>query len=231
MRYLKFHLLAVCFGILHLANAAESSETLPTVNPKMTIETESGEEELTEYTGSAPVKAHFTSNAKDQGNYTALYEWKVYEAGKEDNPYIVRHDADMDLTFTKTGTSYISLSTSFILGTDTILYETEDPFSITVYESTLNIPNSFTPNNDGFNDVFKVKDGHRSIVKFHGYIFNRWGKKLFEWTDINQGWDGTYHGTPVADGVYFCYIDAKGADGRKYNIKKAVNLIRKYIQE
>ena len=69
------------------------------------------------------------------------------------------------------------------------------------------------------------------IVKFHGYIFNRWGKKLFEWTDITTGWDGKYAGHDVADGVYFCHIEATGADGRKFKIKKAINLIRKYIRD
>lgn len=232
MRQLKYCLLIISLAAsCLLCNAKGDAEALPTVNPQMIVETESGSEETTEYTGSAPIKAHFTSNAENTGNYTALYEWHVYEAGKDQSPYIVRHDADMDLTFTKTGTSYISLYTSFVLGTDTVLYETETPFSITVYESTLNVPNAFTPNGDGFNDVFKVKDGYRSIVKFHGYIFNRWGKKLFEWTDITQGWDGKFHGNDVADGVYFCRIEAEGADGRKYNIKKAINLIRKYTEE
>ena len=134
----------------------------------------------------------------------------------------------MELTFNKSGTSYISLTASFVLGKDTILYSTETPFTITASESALNVPNTFTPNGDGFNDIFKVKDGYRSIVQFHGYIFNRWGKKLFEWTDISKGWDGKYQGSEVADGVYFCLIEAKGADGRKYHIKKAINLIRKY---
>ena len=92
------------------------------------------------------------------------------------------------------------------------------------------MPNAFSPNGDGVNDIYKAKDNHRSIVEFHAYIFNRWGVQLFDWTDINGGWDGTYKGSPVADGVYFCLVKAKGADGKTYNIRKDVNILRQYIE-
>ena len=207
------------------------SVNLPSASPTMTIETEYGDEENTEYNGSAPIVAHFRSNVEDLGQYTPLYEWHIYEAGKEDNPSIIRYDANLDYTFKQSGTFYISLAISFVLGTDTVNYELETPFSVTASESSLRVPNAFTPNVDGFNDVFKVKDGYRSIIKFHGYIFNRWGKKLFEWTDISQGWDGKYNGHDVADGVYFCKIEAQGADGKKYHVHKAVSLLRGYHED
>ncbi len=41
-------------------------------------------------------------------------------------------------------------------------------------------------------------------------------KKLFEWSDPATGWDGTYSGKPVKEGVYFCLVKAKGADGVVY---------------
>ena len=230
-KYLRFAYILIAIGWPTTYGSTlciAATDDIPTVSPQMFVITENGEEDCTEYTGSAPIKVRFQSNAEQVGMYSAVYEWIVYEAGKENAPYIVRHDPDMELTFNKSGTSYISLTASFVLGKDTILYSTETPFTITASESALNVPNTFTPNGDGFNDIFKVKDGYRSIVQFHGYIFNRWGKKLFEWTDISKGWDGKYQGSEVADGVYFCLIEAKGADGRKYHIKKAINLIRKY---
>ena len=67
-------------------------------------------------------------------------------------------------------------------------------------------------------------------LKSEAYIFNRWGQKLYEWNDPAGGWDGTYKGKPVKDGVYFCLVKAKGADGKTYNIKKDVNLLRGYIE-
>ena len=62
---------------------------------------------------------------------------------------------------------------------------------------------------------------------FHAWIFNRWGQKLFEWTDISKGWDGKYNGSPVKDGVYYVLVKARGADGVEYNIRRDVNLLRK----
>ena len=204
---------------------------IPSVAPTMTIYTDNGTTTETTYTGSAPIKASFSANPEYQGLYTAHYTWKMYEEGHADNPFLVRHDADIEYTFNQSRTIYISLTAVFTLNNDTLIYDQNSPFSVTAYESTLNVPNTFTPNGDDTNDIFKVKDGYRRIVKFHGYIFNRWGKKLFEWTDITTGWDGKYAGHDVADGVYFCHIEATGADGRKFKIKKAINLIRKYIRD
>ena len=92
------------------------------------------------------------------------------------------------------------------------------------------MPNAFSPNGDGINDIYKAKDGHRSIIEFHGYIFNRWGQKLFEWTDVNGGWNGRYKGQEAKSGVYFCLVNAKGADGREFHIKRDVNLFRGFTE-
>ena len=96
--------------------------------------------------------------------------------------------------------------------------------------SSLLMPNAFSPNGDGINDIYKPKSGYQNITEYQAYIFNRWGQKLFEWTDPATGWDGTYKGSPVKDGVYFCLVKAKGADGKIYNFKKDVNLLRGYIE-
>lgn len=183
---------------------------------------------MTEYSGSAPLSVHFKSNATNIGDYTPLYEWKVYKDGKMDSPYLVRHDADFDYIFKESGSSKIDLAISFVNGGDTIQYAMQSMFSIEVSTSVLNVPNAFSPNGDGTNDIFRVKQDYKSIVEFHGYIFNRFGTKLFEWTDITKGWDGTYKGHDVADGAYYVRIVAKGADGRHYDIKKAVNVLRGY---
>ena len=218
--------------LLCLPQSLLAQNELPTANPSMTVETEEGETEETDYNGSAPIVAHFTSNVENLGSCTALYEWIVYEEGKENNPYLRRYDKVFDYTFTKTIPSRIKLQVSFISGTDTIAeYVQETPFKITASSSSLIVPNAFSPNGDDSNDVFRVKPGYKSIVEFHGYIFNRWGRKLFEWKDISQGWDGRYNGTDVPDGVYYCRIDAKGADGKIYRIRKAVNLLRGYNLE
>jgi gliding motility-associated-like protein len=100
-----------------------------------------------------------------------------------------------------------------------------DSTTNTGVESKLIMPNTFTPNGDGHNDIFKAKE-YRNLSEFHAYIFNRWGQKLYEWTDPAEGWDGTYHGSEVKTGVYFVLVKARGTDDVIYNIRKDVNLLR-----
>ncbi len=62
------------------------------------------------------------------------------------------------------------------------------------------VPNAFTPNNDGVNDVFKIVTGN---VKLHDVIiYDRWGEQLYRFTDPNGGWDGRYLGEVVQQGIY-----------------------------
>ena len=101
--------------------------------------------------------------------------------------------------------------------------------STVVLTSTLVMPNTFTPNHDEINDIYKAKS-YQNIVEFRAYIFNRWGQKLYEWTDLEGGWDGKYRGNDVKQGTYFVLVKAKGADGQTYNIRKDVNLLRGYTE-
>ena len=90
--------------------------------------------------------------------------------------------------------------------------------------SNLVVPNVFTPNGDGYNDVFKVD--YRNIKSFNCIIFNRWGKKIYEYSDISKGWNGIDHGTIASDGVYFYIIKATGSDNIDYNIHGYITLIK-----
>ena len=101
--------------------------------------------------------------------------------------------------------------------------------STVVLTSQLIMPNAFSPNHDQINDIYKVKE-HQNIVEFRATIFNRWGQKLYEWTKIDEGWDGTYRGKDVKQGTYFVLVKACGADGKTYNIRKDVNLLRGYTE-
>jgi gliding motility-associated-like protein len=69
------------------------------------------------------------------------------------------------------------------------------------------IPNTFSPNGDGLNDIFKIEGmQHEKLVTF--LVFDRYGTKVFETTNAMSGWDGTYpNGTPAAADVYFYYIE------------------------
>lgn len=72
------------------------------------------------------------------------------------------------------------------------------------------IPNAFTPDGTGINDLFSPVFTSRVDPEYFVLrIFNRWGEIIFESTDLNIGWDGTYNGVIVQDGVYVWTIDFK----------------------
>jgi gliding motility-associated-like protein len=66
------------------------------------------------------------------------------------------------------------------------------------------VPNAFSPNGDGINDIFQIKFPHSTFNLQHSTlsIFNRWGEEIFQSDDIHQGWDGKKNGKDCPGGVY-----------------------------
>lgn len=214
---------------------ADTYDEIPTISPTATYVTDEGEEENSNMSGNAPLVGRFQANPQNVGEYSANYEWRFTIDG-ESTPYLTRYEENTEYTFTKAGTHNIVVYATFINGNDTIAYTQEywdeiGPMRVTISESKLEMPNAFSPNGDGINDIYKAKDGYQSIIEFHAYIFNRWGQKLYEWDDPAGGWDGKYNGKDVKQGVYFVLVKAKGADGRTFNIRRDVNLLRGYTEE
>lgn len=87
-----------------------------------------------------------------------------------------------------------------------------------------NIPNSFTPNGDGKNDVFRIPPGTRFTLK-NLSIFDRWGSKLFSTGDVSQGWDGSYKGQPCPAGTYVFMVSGSDGTGPVF-VKGTVILVR-----
>lgn len=229
MRYIRTLLLLV------LCTALQAyADEVPTIDPQATFTTDEGEETGTSYSGSAPLTVVFHANAENVGMYTPHYEWRFTKEG-ETQPYLVRYEEETEYTFTEAGSHRIVLYATFINGTDTVAYTKDywqdaQPITIQISESKLEMPNAFSPNGDGINDIYRAKNNYQSIVEFDAYIFNRWGQKIYEWHDPAGGWNGKFNGKDVKQGVYFVLVKAKGADGRKYNIKKDVNLLRGYTE-
>lgn len=71
----------------------------------------------------------------------------------------------------------------------------------------LDLPNAFSPNNDGQNDMYYVI-GLGCIKSFSLMIYNRWGEKIFETFDMSNGWDGTFRGELMNTGVYAYALSA-----------------------
>jgi gliding motility-associated-like protein len=90
----------------------------------------------------------------------------------------------------------------------------------------LYLPNAFSPNNDGNNDVFCVQGTNRCITDFSMMIYDRWGEKLFESSDISFCWDGTYKGKVLNPDVYIYYVKAKDQYQKDLIKKGNVTLIK-----
>ena len=101
-----------------------------------------------------------------------------------------------------------------------------DSIAFHVNQETLyGVPNAFTPGN-GVNNLFKLYELGKAQLN-HFRIFNRWGEQVFETSDISQGWDGTFNGTPQPQGVYVYQIQAvSGITGKITNLNGNLTLIR-----
>ena len=86
------------------------------------------------------------------------------------------------------------------------------------------MPNAFTPGN-GPNGKFQVILRGEAKLN-HMRIFNRWGTKVYESSDINDGWDGTFNGTAQPFDVYVYDIEAVTSTGRTFSKHGNVTLIR-----
>lgn len=144
----------------------------------------------------------FYSNPTPAARY---YQWSIYKSSER---IVTRRDKDIRYAFTEPG-SYR------VVGKVNNEYCTCDSMEkiINISESYLRVPNVFTPNGDGKNDEFRV--AYRSIKEFHCWVYNRWGKLVYDWTDPEKGWDGTINGRPAAEGAYFYVIRALGTDAPK----------------
>ncbi len=93
---------------------------------------------------------------------------------------------------------------------------------------TLFVPNAFTPNDDGKNDLFMPFGTGIDPDHFEMWIFDRWGNMIYYIDDINKGWDGKVQGaTEIAQiDTYVWKIKATDVLGNKHNIEGKVSLIK-----
>ncbi len=131
------------------------------------------------------LKANVPKEA-DSVNYT-------WQDGSKDSVFLV----------TQPGTYWVSayIEDYKITLTDTINVNYED------CNKPIWIPNSFTPNGDGLNDIF-LPVTEAELENYTMLIYNRWGQQIFESHNINKGWDGKYKGKLVELGVYTYRIEA-----------------------
>lgn len=91
----------------------------------------------------------------------------------------------------------------------------------------IGVPNIFTPNHDGVNDILKMELSPSMSEIYTFKIFDRWGALVFETEDHNEGWDGTLNGTTLPNGVYVYYLEAPcEVNGRRMIKKGDITIVR-----
>lgn len=161
------------------------------------------------------------------GNDTAFCEGELLlSAPSEMNSYVWNNGAtSQTITVSQEGTYSVKI-------TDANNCSNSD--SITISSNCLNdiwIPNAFSPNNDGVNDVFMVRGNPQNTTIEKMLVYNRWGNKVFEANNIlpndkTTGWNGTYKGADVPFEVYGYYVIARFKNGDKQILKGNVTLVK-----
>ncbi len=142
-----------------------------------------------------------------------FYHWEFGDGNSSNIEFPYHQYAD-------TGTYMVELLVSTIHGcTDTIWKPVRVDAVTNIYA-----PNTFTPDGDGVNDVFKAVT--YNIVELKLMIFDRWGLLLYTGNGVDTFWDGTYKGKESQQDTYIWQIKAKDGFGKNYTYRGHVNLLR-----
>lgn len=120
-----------------------------------------------------------------------------------------------------------SVTTTYIVeGSNSPYCKSRDTITVTVdlICGDLFVPNAFSPNGDNLNETINVHG--LCVSTFNLQIYNRWGEKVFETTSKQNSWDGTFKGKPLDTGVFVYKVDGLTIDGKVFNLKGNITLIR-----
>ena len=168
--------------------------------------------------GSAPCVISFLAYPSDGVFH---HEWQMSRSENFEDVEYRFNVQDFEYTFMDEGTFFLRYIGS---NSDGSCEAVSDTYTVSVGASELLCPNTFSPNGDGVNDEWKV--AYRSLIEFKCWIFDRYGNQVFHFADPSLGWDGTRGDKPVKSGVYYYVIQAVGSDGKKYNVKGDINILR-----
>ncbi len=159
--------------------------------------------------GLAPLTVDFTNNSSGANTYN--WSFGDINVSNQTNPQNI---------FTYVGTFTVSL-----IATNGNCMDTATAIIVVDIPSIVQIPNVFTPNADGINDLFMVKS--EGIKQLNADIMNRWGQKVYTITAPSQSWDGRLsNGELASEGTYFYILKAVGFDGKEYSVQGSVTLVK-----
>ncbi|RZK55989.1 MAG: PKD domain-containing protein [Pedobacter sp.] len=157
----------------------------------------------------APLPIAFSNYSKDADNY--LWDFGDGTTSTATNP---TH------TFTQNGVYKITLTAFAEEGCSHSLTMGD----LILKDASLFVPNAFSPNGDGVNDVLKVTI--LNLKKYQLFIYNRFGENVFQTTDIFNNWDGKYKNKDVSVGTYYYVIMGKTVGEKDVKYTGSVTLIR-----
>jgi len=142
------------------------------------------------------------------------------------NTWITPSSGSAGLTHTVTGLLPLTDVTLIVRAFGTVSCQLSTSLAVTgkTLPDDIYIPNAFTPNGDGRNDILLVYGYTIQNMRF--MIFNQWGEKIFESNNQSAGWNGTYKGKPQPSGVYMYVCQLTLRDGTTEIKKGSINLVR-----
>lgn len=183
--------------------------------------------------GEAPLTVNFTNLSENAD--PDQYEWFFFRnlddikrdsensSQPVDSIEVVAYDQNPVYTYENTGSYNVKLVAKNVSEFNTCVDTAYIEEMIIVDSSYVSVPNVFTPNGDGTNDVFAVKYWSMQSIKIS--IFNRWGKRIhfwenndvqgFEGTYTEAVWDGRIGGRYASPGVYYYVVEGMGRDGKR----------------
>jgi gliding motility-associated-like protein len=162
--------------------------------------------------GYAPLTVNFSNTSS--GNATS-WAWNFGDGGTATGP-------NQTHTYTSSGNFPATLT-----ATDANGCSSTHIVIIVVHDipSSVLVPNVFTPNGDGSNELFYIRSN--GLAQLDVKIYDRWGVLMGQISTVNSGWDGrTKTGSQAADGTYYYVLSAKGADGKSFDKQGFFLLIR-----
>ena len=165
-------------------------------------------------TGVAPLEVNFTNTSTGASNYSWNFGNTLTSTNTNPN------------TIYNVGGTY----TVTLIATYGSCHDTLTKIIIIDDELSVVIPNVFTPNGDGINDVFLITA--TGVKEISLSIYNRWGTKLYEYNGIKASWDGIIAGSgdKAVDGTYYYMLNTKGFDNKEIIKQGTVNLFRWWIR-
>ncbi|MBC7694754.1 MAG: gliding motility-associated C-terminal domain-containing protein [Burkholderiales bacterium] len=141
-----------------------------------------------------------------------IYNWNLCDGSTSSSQNI-------NMTYQDTGNCCVTL-----LASNSSCTNSATKCITIVREATITIPNVFTPNGDGSNELFKITS--TGIKSLNCSIYDRWGLKMYEWDGLNGYWDGNAKNGGAPSGTYFYIINYTDQLGTSTTEKGFLNLFR-----